>query len=184
MIYKSYVKPGKSLRVITLVREPVANNVSMFFQLIDQYLGTSLEQCPLDIDQIIQVFLDRYLHTRPLTWLDAELKTTLGVDVYRSSFPQARGYQIISQNNVQLLVLKCELDDPSQGTAIAEFLGLDHFEIVRSNVTSHKRYADRYAEFKQRIHVPAPLLNRIYESKYALHFYSDAERATFRRRWE
>lgn len=183
MIYRSYVKPGRPLRVITLVREPVANNISMFFQLIEQYVGTSLNNCPLSIDQIVHIFLDRYLHARPLTWLDAELKTTLGVDVFRYPFPHQDGYHVMRENQVSLLVLKCEVEDRVKSAAIAEFLELDEFQMVRSNVSDNKPYADQYAEFKRRIHVPPALLDRMYESKYARHFYTEEERASFRAQW-
>ena len=55
-IYNAYVKPGGPLRVITLVREPVANNISMFFEVFDHYAGTSAEESSLDIDEMIQPF--------------------------------------------------------------------------------------------------------------------------------
>jgi len=82
-----------------------------------------------------------------------------------------------------LLVLKCELDDRSKSAAIAEFLGLNDFQIVRSNVTSDKAYAAQYAEFKRRVRVPPALLERMYASKYARFFYSDEERARYRAQW-
>ena len=182
-IYRAYVKPGHPLRVITLVREPIANNVSMFFQLMDHYIGTTIEQSTHDIETIIQIFLERYMHSRPLTWFDAEVKTTLGVDVYRHPFPIAQGYNIVKADNISLLVLKCELDDQAKAGAIAEFLGLDNFEIVRSNVTGEKSHAQQYAEFKQRIKVPERLLDEMYESKFARFFYSEEERARCRDRW-
>jgi hypothetical protein len=182
-IYKAYVKPKHELRVITLVREPIANNVSMFFQLIDHYIGTTIEQSGHDIESIIQIFLDQYMHTRPLTWFGAEEKTTLGIDVFKYPFPIAQGYNIVSNDNVSMLVLKVELDDQTKSRAIAEFLGLDNFEIVRSNVTSDKSHAKQYAEFKQRIRVPARLLDEMYESKYARFFYSEEERSHCRDRW-
>jgi hypothetical protein len=182
-IYRAYVKPKHQLRVITLVREPIANNVSMFFQLIDHYIGTPIEESSHDIETIIQIFVQRYMHSRPLTWFDAEVKTTLGVDVFQYPFPIAKGYNIISSGNVSLLVLKCELDDQSKAGAIAEFLGLEYFEIVRSNVTGEKSHARQYAEFKQRLRVPDWLLDQMYESKYARFFYSDDERSCCRDRW-
>jgi hypothetical protein len=182
-IYRAYVEPKHQLRVITLVREPIANNVSMFFQLIDHYIGTTIEQSTYDIEKIIQIFLTRYMHSRPLTWFDAEVKTTLGVDVFRDPFPIARGYNIVSSDNVSLLVLKCELDDQSKARAIAEFLDLDSFEIVRSNVTGQKSHARQYAEFKRHMRVPEELLDEMYESKFARFFYSEAERARCRDRW-
>ena len=78
-------------------------------------------------------------------------------------------------------MLKVELDDQTKARAIAEFLGLDSFEIVRSNVTSEKSHAKEYAEFKQRIQVPERLLDEMYDSKYARFFYSEEERS--RDRW-
>jgi hypothetical protein len=182
-IYNAYVRPGGPLRVITLVREPVANNISMFFQLFEQYTGTTVEQSTQDINTFIQIFLDRYMHTRPLTWFDAELKTTLGIDVYRQPFPVDQGYDIVSDGNIAVLVLKCELDDSTKAKAIADFLGLDRFELVRSNVASNKTYAEQYTAFKQRIRVPEPLLDEMYESKFARFFYSDDERGRFRAHW-
>jgi hypothetical protein len=182
-IYQAYVKPGKPLRVITLVREPVANNISMFFEVFDHYTGTTADASPLSVDEMIEIFLARYMHWRPLTWFDAELKTTLGVDVFAHPFSPDQGYARITQKPVDLLVLKSELDDGAKSRAIAEFLGLEDFTIVRSNVTSNRSHARVYEEFKHRIHVPDWLLDAMYESKYAKHFYSAQERAAYRRHW-
>ena len=104
--------------------------------MFGQYTGTTIEESGYGIDEMIRIFLDRYAYYRPLIWLDAELKTTLGIDVYKSPFPLDKGYAIMSRDNISLLVLKCELDDQSKTDAIKEFLGLEDFEIVRSNVTS------------------------------------------------
>lgn len=90
---------------------------------------------------------------------------------------------MMRENQVSLLVLKCEVEDRVKSAAIAEFLELDEFQMVRSNVSDNKPYADQYAEFKRRIHVPPALLDRMYESKYARHFYTEEERASFRAQW-
>ncbi|MCA9215076.1 MAG: hypothetical protein KDB27_18535 [Planctomycetales bacterium] len=182
-IYRVYVKPGHRLRVITLVREPIANNVSMFFELFDCYAGHPFGESTLSVDEMINLFLEKYVHGRPLIWLDAELKTTLGVDVFQHEFSPEKGFLQITEGNVELLVLKCELDDAAKASAIASFLGLDQFELVRSNVSSNRTHANAYAEFKQTIRVPDALLDQMYESKYAKFFYSDSERAKLRARW-
>ena len=182
-IYQAYVKPGGPLRVITLVREPVANNISMFFEVFDHYAQTTFEASTMSVDEMIALFLDRYMHRRPLTWFDAELKTTLGIDVFRHPFDTELGYAVIRQENVALLVLKMELDDHAKAEAVAGFLGLQDLELVRSNVSRHRPHGDAYAEFRRRIRVPARLLEDLYESKYARHFYSESERAAFRQRW-
>jgi hypothetical protein len=183
MIYRSYVEPKRRLKVITLVREPVANNVSMFFQLLGRYIGANVDPSECDTDELIDIFIDKYMHSRPLTWLDAEVKTHFGIDIFQHPFPIEKGYTTISRENVSLLVLRCDLDDRMKAQAIADFIGLDEFEIVRSNVGSEKGYASPYEKFKQRITIPPYLLESMYESKFARHFYSREERDLFRKRW-
>jgi hypothetical protein len=182
-IYKTWVRPQYRLRVITLVREPVANNISMFFQLLDQYIGTDSDISDYSIDELINIFIENYAHARPLTWLDAEIKTNFGIDVFQDPFPIDQGYTIITRGRTSLLVLRCELDDRTKAQAIANFLDLDEFEIVRSNVTSEKSYAREYAEFKKRIRIPPTLLDQMYNSKFARHFYSREEIEQLSARW-
>ena len=182
-IYKTCVCSQHQLRVITLVREPVANNISMFFQLLGQYLGADIELSDYDIDKLIEIFIENYMHSRPLTWLDAEIKTNFDIDIFQHPFPVDQGYTVISRGRISLLVLRCELDDQKKAQAIADFLDLDEFEIVRTNVASEKSYARQYAEFKQHIRIPPALLDQMYNSKFARHFYSSEEREQFRARW-
>ena len=182
-IYKSYVRSQRPVRVITLVREPVANNISMFFQLLGRYIGKDAERPDYDIDELIDVFIANYMHSRPLTWLDAEIKTNFGIDVYQSPFPVDQGYTVISEGRISLLLIRCELDDLTKAQAIADFLDLDEFEIFRSNVASEKNYAGQYAEFKQRVRIPPSLLDQMYNSKFARQFYSMEERERLRNRW-
>ncbi len=182
-IYRTWVRSRYPLRVITLVREPVANNISMFFQIIDQYLGTDIEHAGCSIDELIDIFIEKYMHSRPLTWLDAEIKTNFGIDVYQTPFPVDQGYTIISRERINLLVLRCEMDDQVKARAIADFLGLDAFELIRSNIASEKSYARQYAEFKERIRIPPDLLDLMYNSRFSRHFYSSEECEQFRARW-
>jgi hypothetical protein len=183
MIYKRYVRPKRRLKVITLVREPVALNISMFFQLLRRYVGRNVEPLECDTDELTDIFIKNYMHWRPLTWLDAEIKTSFGIDIYQHPFPVEQGYTVISEGNTGLLVLRCELDDQTKKRAIADFLNLDEFEIVRSNVRSEKPEARKYADFKQRIRMPPALLDQMYDSKFARHFFSQEERELFRKRW-
>lgn len=181
-IYRNFVRRGH-VRVITLVREPIATNISMFFQLLDHYLRARPEVQRTDVPALRQLFLRQYNHARPLIWFDAELKATLGVDVYAHPFPQTIGHQRISTEQADVLILKSEVDDEVKSRAIADFLGLDKLELVRSNVAEDKSYAGVYGQFKRQIRLPGSLLSRMYGSRYARHFYSAAELARFRERW-
>ena len=182
-IYKNYVEPGGRAKVITLIREPIASNISMFFQLLYRYTEIPADFRQLDTDELIQIFLDRYLHARPLTWFDVEFKSTLGVDIYEHPFSRERGYDSFSAGPLDVLVIKSEISDDLKTQVISEFLGLDEFQLIRSNRATNKDYAETYADFQQRIRIPPPLLEFMYESKFALHFYSDDERKELRTRW-
>jgi hypothetical protein len=133
---------------------------------------------------MIAVFVNEYVHGRPLVWFDSELKVTLGVDVYQHAFDPAKGYATIRERNVEVLIIQAELDDTTKARAIAEFLGIAEFQLVRSNVSSRRPHADAYAKFQQRIRVPDTLMDAMYNSKYARHFYSDEKREQCRARWQ
>jgi hypothetical protein len=181
-IYQNYVRRGH-VRVISLVREPIATNISMFFQLLQHYLRAGGVGKPPGVAALRELFFSEYNHFRPLIWLDAELKTTLGVDVYEHPFPAVDGFLRISTDEVDLLVIKSEIDDDIKSQVIADFLGLKKLKLVRANVAAHKSYADIYRKFKESIVIPERLLDEMYESKYARHFYSSKEIQSFRERW-
>ena len=89
----------------------------------------------------------------------------------------------ISSGNIDLLILRCELDDAAKSRAIRDFTGLDNFDTVRSNVTLEKPYAARYAVFKEALCLPVSLLDDIYTPKYARHFFTPDERKRLRSSW-
>ena len=182
-IHANFIAKGRPVNVITLVREPIAANISMFFQMFAQYAGVAQQDSTHSIAELGRIFLERYVHTRPLTWFDAELRTTLGIDVFARDFPLERGYERYDNGPTRLLVLKSELDDTAKQSAIAEFLDLDGFEMLRSNVTAQKQEADLYERFKREMRFSPAFLGRMYDSKYARHFYSPRELQQLRARW-
>ena len=102
MIYKNVIATRQPVKIITLVREPVANNISMFFEVFGEYADDGRSVLDYESGELVQIFLNRYIHSRPLTWLDAEFKTTLGIDVYSCSFPIEAGYSTTHQGQVRL----------------------------------------------------------------------------------
>ncbi len=102
------------------------------------------------------------------------MKETLNIDVYQYPFSQENGYLSIGQDNFDLLIIKVELDDASKEKAIAKFLGLDSFRIIRANVAQNKNYAKTYQDFIQMLKLPESYINTMCNSKYTKHFYSRA----------
>lgn len=182
-IYRNVILRGRPAKIITLVRDPVAANLSMFFQIFDLIYGVPYRDDLFTVDELAEGFLARYPHYRPVTWFDVEFRTTTGIDVYRHEFARESGHAVITQRHLDVLLLKCETADEVKAEAIRRFVGLDDFALVRSNTAARKAYARQYQEVRSRLVVPDALLDDLYESRYARHFYTDGERAAFRARW-
>jgi hypothetical protein len=174
-ISRRLLRPGRPLRIITSVREPVAASVSMFFQLLPWYLGGPYRPDRVSTDALIRLFFERYSWERPLIWFDEEMRYATGVDVYRHPFSGNEGFLSFREGSIDVLVLKTETDDAVKERALSEFLGLEGIRLARSNIASDKSYALQYQEFKDRIRFPDDFFRSMYDSKYARHFYEVAE---------
>lgn len=182
-IYEQIIRRGRPAKIITLVRDPVAANLSMFFQIIDHYLGEPYVEGRWSVEELAAGFLRTYPHVRPVLWFDVEFAPTTGVDVYSHAFPREAGVQSITRGPLEVLILKCEQPDEVKADAIARFIGLPSLTLVRSNTAASKPYARQYEAVRQALDVPDSLLDEMYESRFARHFYTDGERQAFRARW-
>lgn len=166
--------------VITIVREPVMRAASDFFQS-----GRRLGRLADEIATTAR--FERFAATqgvpRTLDWFDRELAPSLGIDVYDHAFDPSIGYGLIESPSVRMLLLRQESLDVAPA-AIGQFLGLSHdVALDRENVGAGKEYSDLYASVLRRARLPESTLDLAYDSRFARHFYSDAEREEFRRRW-
>jgi hypothetical protein len=170
-------------KIISVVREPVGRNISAFFQNLDLYTP---DIAPDDISQVQvlqNTFFNDFDHERPLIWFDYELKSLLGIDVYSKPFLTEQGYAEYFTELYDLLILRME-DLNTIGTqALKRFLNMPEFELVQANIGSEKNYANVYAKLRGQIDIPRAYLERMYESKYARHFYSASEIDQLYARW-
>jgi hypothetical protein len=173
-------------RVVTMVRDPIARNISAFFQNIAEFIPTALEQFDagdLDVNDVIQRFLTSFNHNIPEGWFDNQLKPVFGIDVFAQYFSPERGYAIYHSTKADLLVIKLEMLDACAQDAMREFLGLEHFELGKVNAAENKEYKYLYRAFLNTIAFPDGFVERMYESRLARHFYTDRELSQFKRRW-
>jgi hypothetical protein len=178
------LRRGRRAKVITVVREPISQTASRFFRAFPALTGKELSDPAVTTDELVRLFLHKGSHTIPLTWFDNELRHALGIDVYQYPFPTDKGYMSISQGNVDLLILKSELDDSVKERAIAEFLRLDHFRMPkRTKAAREGPYAAKYRDFVDGRVLPREYVDLICESRYVKHFYSDAEIEEMRSKW-
>jgi hypothetical protein len=164
---------------VTIVRDPVSQAVSAFFHA----RGRSGEAAPADVAALAVELAESGFVRAPLRWFDREFAPALGIDVYAHPFDPVRGTTIVETPSVRVLVLRQESLAAAPG-ALAGFLGLDApVPIPPRNAASDKPYAAEYEAFVRAAALPSDLLERVYSSRYARHFYAADEIAAARQRW-
>ncbi|MDJ0729934.1 MAG: putative capsular polysaccharide synthesis family protein [Crocosphaera sp.] len=175
---------NKKWKIITLVREPIAKNISDFFQNLNNpffHRNGTIEN--KEIDELIQYFLDGFHHRWVLNWLNQNINDVFGIDVFSQEFPKDKGYQIFTTNNVEILLMRTEDINLRIKDAMKEFMNLQEFNIIKTNIGNKKNYAQKYKKFKESIRLPQSYIDEMYNSKYTQHFYSEEEIEKFKAKW-
>jgi len=166
-------------RVISLVREPIAQSVSAFFQPAVRrgYVSSTTA-----VEQLLERFGDR-LARLPQRWFESHVEPALGIDVYDHDFDVDQRYQIITTPTVKLLLLRRESLDVAP-TALADLLDAERpIAIGRENAGADKAYAGLYRDFVAALRPPPDVIDRAYSARQVEHFYSSDEIARFRKFW-
>jgi len=184
-------QPKHRWRVITLTRDPVARNLSAFFQSLSLWAPNAIERFAAGereilFEQLLQIFLRDYPHQKPHMWFERELEAVFGVDIYDFEFDQSSGYNIYDWGNVSLLVMRLENLSRCYRPALAVFFDKDTSDLVlvRMNEAAQKEYHLCYRAFLDWLILPEDYLQEQYSSRYAQHFYSEEERKRFSRKWQ
>lgn len=184
-IRKQRARGLEGIKIITLFRDPIGREVSAFFQGnlpetgFRQRLGD-----PARVPGVVEDFWKGNEFEFALNWFDRELKAVFGFDVYGHAFPHEQGYGIYEQDGVGILVIKLEALNVCFRPALREFLGVEVPALKPANVTKAKGYQELQTAFLHALTFSPEFLDEMYTSKYATHFYTEAERRAFRERWE
>jgi len=177
---------GRGCRVITLVRDPVARNVSWLFEsssMKDPDFVHRFHDDPDGMDALKKRFLEDQDHDHPLRWFDYEIRDVFGIDVFAKPFPRDAGYATYSRDEVDLLLLRLEDVSRSGPAALGAFLELDDIDLASRNVRGETPVGRLYERFSDWLTLPDEYLDRVYTSRLVRHFYSREEIDAFRRRW-
>lgn len=185
LLYADIVKKRKvtGVKFITLVREPISRNIADFFQNFTYYTGFNCDTNSCTLEVLTTTFIENIRHTLPLDWFDEEINSALGIDVFKYTFPKEKGYLIIRKGNIELLIIKMEIDDSVKEKAISEFLDIGDFKLTRSNVAHNKTYGPIYKDFSKTVKLPESYIRLMYTVKYTRHFYTNEEIAIFESKW-
>jgi len=158
-----------------------------FLDFRDMTLTDYVELCkssPGDVAlQKFAVFF--YMLRNPLHFYDEEIKKYIGVDVYKDPFPKDDVFPAEKKFRYfdNVLVLRFEELSVLAEPLIAEYLQIQRFQMIKSNVGEEKDGGALYKEVKHTIRFPKEFLDYVYASKYANHFYNSGEIDRFRTKW-
>lgn len=172
------VRNGQKIKIITGVREPIARNISAYFQNLGDRKTLSAESLQAD-------FISNYPHETVLNWFDSEYKAFTGIDVYGTPFNKKQGWTIIDSSAYKTLIYRQEnLQKMIADNVIQNFLGRPDLDLrQRHNQGSKKGYATEYGLFKFDFKPSRSFTEFFFSSKYCRHFYTESELEKFRKAW-
>ena len=136
----------KYKKIVTMVREPIAVDLSTVFQFIgsgvaDRYFRENLKQGKTFLQAVSELMVK--CQNRQFEWFDEELKELCGVDVLMCPFDKEKGYTIISGNKIEILLIKIEkLSEMTD--IIRDSIGSCQFELANTNMGKDKEYSHIY----------------------------------------
>jgi hypothetical protein len=175
--------------VVTLVRDPIAREVSGLFQTAHLQQGVLYGQDGCVVaDAALDFLADRFAGDAPCDygerWFDRELQRTFGIDVFAAPFDTRRGYAILRSARADVLVLRTEDLDRTLPVGAAELLGLSQPpSVLRANERDLTPDGEAYARVQKAFRLPRSRVEQIYAGRLARHFYSPDEIAGFVERW-
>ncbi|MEF1341639.1 putative capsular polysaccharide synthesis family protein, partial [Vibrio rotiferianus] len=144
-----------NLKIITLVRDPVATVLSRFFQdLHIQFIeGKKNESIHKDMNETylhLEHCFDNHINKSYFSnWFDNELKRNFNIDIFTEETDCSQPSFRFTHNNRDVLLVKCE-SLSNLNNELSDFLQIEDFELKNSNEAKNKWYSNIYAYFKKR----------------------------------
>lgn len=173
--HRRLARPDPARLIITLVRDPIARNLSAFFQTLP--LARIKDPDP---DALLAQFRDHYPHGTPASWFQREMAQSLGIDVYARPFPRARLFHYRPRDH--LVIFRTDCPDPVKAAVLSQLLGRD-ITLTRANVGASKHYHALYAAVQARAQFAPAFCAPFYRSLYVRHFWTPRERQALLARW-
>jgi len=187
------IKGQKSIKIITGVREPIARNISWFFQIIHcacvfPEFFIKYEKGLITMDDIIKKFWSQnFVYGKQYDWFEEELEAVFGIDIASMDFPKEKGYAIANfpDRNIELLVLKLEKLDSCLKEALETFLGVENLDCERLDRADFLDENDYliYENLRKSLTFSDEYLEEIYDQPLVRHFYTDEEINKFKLKW-
>ncbi|MHB1348538.1 MAG: glycosyltransferase [Desulfobulbaceae bacterium] len=177
-------------KIITLARDPIALQASVVFQNLNECFSEIIDhsQQKIDFVRARKLIIDQLSDHNSrkshfINWFDYELNTVFGVNIYDYPFDPDIGYNILSKNNIDVLLIKLEKLNECYKEAFEKFLGFKNIDLPRKNIGKAKKYGNDYKELMNQLALPVQLCNSVYNTKYSQYFYSKSEISDLTTKW-
>lgn len=188
--YPQFVKEIKDemryKKIITLVREPIAVDLSTVFQWIgsgiaDFYFAERMQKGKT-FSQVVTELMVK-IQNRLFHWFEEELNELCEINIWDYPFDREKGYSIISKNEMEILILKVEKLS-QMAEVIGQFLGTSKFQIESMNRGIDKEYFHIYKKLKNNLKLPKEYVDFYYRDNFYMdYFYTPKEQRDFLDKW-
>ena len=176
----------KQLKIITLVRDPIATVTSRLFQDLHLHfiaakknlsLHGDIQSTLAHIENAFETLMrwDYFTH-----WFEREIQRHFNVDVLAHVNDPNQTHWHITQGGREILLMKCEAINTSIET-LQDFLERPDFSLHPSNEATNKWYSALYREFKEKY--PFERLFHLYQAPLYQTLYSEEEINGFKQKW-
>lgn len=172
------LKNDGPVKIVTMVREPIARNVSAFFENLNAFSLSHDDPT----EDLVDGFKRRYPHSVPLTWFDQELKDGVAFDVFAERFDREGRVGRYTKGRFDFLIMRVDADLARQQAEVSDFIGRP-VSLAVENASEAKPYAAAYQAFKKRLLLDQEYVEWMYGSKFARHFWTEDELAGLRQDW-
>jgi len=177
-------KQRENTKIITLVRDPLARNISMFFHDLDAYLFSAYTNClntrpkalatrSQQTDMLNDIFEQEFDHYYPSRWFDEEFLAMTGINVYKHDFDKEKGFKVIREQSgkrrIELMVIRTDKLSHSVDE-ISHFIQ-EPIKLLTTNQAEDKWYAELYKSFKISYVFPEKIKSQLYDTQFYRHFF-------------
>lgn len=164
--------------VVTPVRDPIARNISYYF---DQF-GADIMTADVrpSMDAILLSFLTKIDHDYPLNWFENVFNPLFGIDAYKNGFAKLRGWSIIQERYLIIQTHRLEELLPDAFMKLFNERGTSYY---RAQTRETRPYGQIYADFLKWVKLPEDYVSRMYESRYVKQFFLKKDVESWRKRW-
>ncbi len=203
---KVYGNMFGKIKIITAVREPIGQNISLLLQSISEWslrmdtlvnairLNTG-EYTAAGIQNVIDIIFKDGGNLQSLFDIQIKNNELIGriqnfipsfqeniIDIMKEPFDKEKGYSIIKEDNIEVFVYQLEkLNDIVP--ELSEWVGVPFDSLVIDNMGESKWNGASYKQAQKELKFSGEYFDKCYNEPYVKHFYSEQDIEKFKNRW-